>query len=487
MKRAIIFTGFLLSFLVPLLPFVLNGAPFIGDSWIHMGIAKGIAEGGRYQLQDYSTRWFSLNMLIAIIHVVLNVPLTIAGQIAPLTAGLAVIPLYCMLRRLNLPWAAALSASLFLSFNPLYAYITFSGAVMRETGAFYLFVSILLISSLKPLRPYTPLAWLIGAGLIFAHHYAALSALLFLLALWGFRTVDVLRRGGKNDVIRILAVYLPVFIAWNLMNYLTLGKFFPTIGLQDGLLLLSAFALVWASLVAERGPLKWPILPVLALSLAVLGLRDGLFILARSEPPIGMYEMRDYLFIAIVSMAGLYYGMKEGLVKALASASVGLLLFSVMWGLTTPGFTLLIKSLHYFGLLLAIGAAFAFALLLKRRSVGRTLTVLALIFLIHTSYFGTALALNGLGAYHAGEVIASTHLLSLPMEVKLVGDMKASYLFRNNFGKAVQGLGSDGALILLEGNQQEGFLIGYDWIPPKPILEGLKDRVIDFRYLKLIL
>ena len=204
----------------------------------------------------------------------------------------------------------------------------------------------------------------------------------------------------------------------------------------------------------------------------------------RSEPPMTIYELKNYLLVGIVSMAGLYYGLREGVVRALASASVGLLLFSAMWGSTLPGFTLMVKSLHYFGLLLAMGSAFFFAILLKYRVAGKALTVFVLALIIHASYFGTAMALNGLGAYHAGELAASSHLLSLPIDVRLVGDTKASYLFKNYFGVGVRSLGSKGALLLLKGNEY-GFLIGYDWMPSS--LKGPKDRVVDFGYLRLIL
>ena len=493
---------FMATLLVPLLPLLINGAPFIGDSWVHLGLARDVAASGRYALNAYNERWPLINLLLAFLMLVTRLPELYVGQAVPFLAGLAGLPLYALCRRLGLSRASSIVPVLFLSFNPLYSYVTFSGAVMKETATHYLVILMLLltVSALKdsPSKPRMASLFLVSLGVVFGHHYAGLVILLFLWALAGYELIGRLRGESLrlHSVLSTAFGFTIPFSAWNLLNYLALGAYFPIFNATDGLLLLAIFIVAWTSLISDGGPFssKRPWLAPLAFLIAVMGLRGGLYILAQPVEPISIWEARNYLVAAGFSLSGLLIGLKNQCLKAYASAAVGMVLFAFLWGYTQLGFVLLIKSLHYFGPLLAVGAGFTAAALLRRGNMGRILVVAILLFLVYASTTGTTLALNGLGAYSRGEVEAMRSFPSISPGIRVYGDTRVSYLFPYASGLTISGLKPlrdmehSSLIILLKPNWEQGFLYDYDWVaketiaPDEQLLK--RGRVYDSTYLQ---
>ena len=493
---SIIFT---IAFLVPLLPFIFNGAPFIGDSWVHLKIARDTIISGHYKMIEYNERWPLVNFLIIFLTEVAGFTPLYSGSIVPFLVGSTTVPLYSLCRRVGLPRLASLFSIAFISFDPLYSYITFSGAIMKETSTYYLVLSSLLIFGIllrkRNMKNHVFTAILIGLGLAFGHHYASLVIFLFLLALMIYSIFGMLRgiMDKISGIITIALIFALVAGAWNILNYLALGAYFPIFDLRDFTLLLASFIVLLVSLSLDRRSII-PIYGLLAFIIVILGLRGGIYFHSHPINPISIWEVRDYIVIGLVSLVGLGLGFRKMMIKSLSVSSISLVFFAFTWGFSYPGFVLLIKSLHYFGILLALGAGFTALIVMRKGVIGKILIFLVILFIIFISWYGTGMALNGLGAYYRGEIITASDLPRISSNLKVLGDTRVHYLMPYIAGVDISSLSfnrlsSNEILLLFKINFKQGFLIGYDWIPTNRILSNLNinlsDKVFDSEYLKV--
>jgi hypothetical protein len=432
-----------------------------------------------------------------------------ASQVIPLLAGLASLPLYAVCRRLDLTKGASALSALFLTFNPIYSYVTFTGAVMKETATYYLTMLVLFAATLalkhRGSKASIALCTLVCVGIVLGHHFAGLVVFLFLWAVTSYVLMDRLWGGGLQFVsIFVLTLgFSVIFILWNLMNYLAIGSFHPVFNVTDLSLLIACFVLVWVSIYKDRGVFsgRIPWFVLAAIPIAVLGQTGRIYSLVKPDF-LNLLETRGLLALAVLglvgltifSVAGLAKGLTKRYLKAYTTAAVTMVLFAFLWGHSLLGFTLLIKSLHYFGPLLALGAGFTTAALLAKGTYGKLVIVTALVSIILASLTGTYMALNGLGAYSRGELEAARDLPSISTQVTVYGDTHASYLFSYICGltisqvKPLKNLGSNALIILFKPNWEQGFLYGYDWIvkdaiaPDEQLLK--RGRVYDSAYLQ---
>jgi len=474
-----------LALTVPLLPFIVNGAPYIGDAWVHLRIADETVHLGRYSFGDYSTQWPLVNMLIALTIVVLGVPPIVASQIVPVLAGLAALPFYVLCRRMRLSSAASLFGIAFLSFNPLYTYFTFSGAVMKETASYYLVLTLLMIAFLgtRRLKESYVMGVLLGVGLVLGHHFAAMIVALFFLTLLGYRVAGIFV--GKKGELRMLGsiggTYLFLFVARNLVIYGSIGLWIPDFTISDLLILLSCLVFVWAAGFGEARDLR--ILRVLMVAatfgICLLFLRGGVLAVLTPTDPMTISEFRNYVVAGMVALFGLAYALKRIEVRSLAVPTIGWVLFAFIFSLSEEGLIIFTKALHYFGILLAIGAAFGANVVSRRLKIGRIVMVAVAVFLIYSSSFGMAIALKGPGAYSVSEVSSMRQISPFAEGIGLHGDVKVNYLWLYlTEGKggaiSVTSLPRRGELMVLTGsNRRSGFLLGYQWVGPQAILQRL--------------
>ncbi len=373
---------------------------------------------------------------------------------------------------------------------------------MKETATYYLTMLMPLVTIIalkhRTSKASVTLFTLVGMGIALGHHFAGLVVFLFLWALTCYVLLDKLR-GGRLSLFHIFvmaAAFSAVFSFWNLLNYLAIGQFFPVFNVTDLALLIASFILLYVSLYKDKGIFssRIPWLILVAFAIAVLGLRGGVYILAQPTEPLSMWEYRDYLVAAGFSLVGLAIGLRKRCLKAYATAAVGMLLFAFLWENTYSGFTLLIKSLHYFGPLLAVGAGFATAALSRKGNLGKLLAVAAVVFVIYASSTGTTLTLNGLGAYSRGELDASRSLPQISPQVRAYGDTRVSYLFPYAANltistlKPLNDLKPSALIILLKPNWELGFLYGYDWVVKEAIAPdeqlSKRMRIYDSAYLQ---
>jgi hypothetical protein len=500
-----LFSVFLLALTVPLLPVLVNGAPFNPDSWIHLRIAKEVADSGRYNLAGYNERWPLVNILLSFLGMVAEIPFPYTGYAVTLLVGLGTIPLFCFCRRLRLSKGAASTSIIFLSFNPLYSYITFASAIMKETSAYYLLLAMLLTSILllKVQHTRAPVATLliIGLGLILGHHYASLVALLFLWGLLGYTALEGVERKvkGFGRVLTAVVGFSIGLALWTSYNYAILSAAIPIFNMGDAMLLLVAFTVIWVSSLRDRGSLlssKLPWFSLIAFAISVAGQRGLVYLLSQPQDPISAWEYTNYIVTGAFALSGIALGSRHTILKAFAASALSLVVFAFTWGNTYPGFVMLIKSLHYFGILLAIGAGFAATTLLRRGAVGKFVAAALILFTVHASSAGTEMALGGLSAYYDEELRAISSIPLPTSGVEVFADRRASTLIFYCRGinpsgiKPLEWPAPNTLIILLRPNMQQSFLFGYDWMPAESVLPTSKayrwNRIFDGTYLRLL-
>lgn len=483
--------AFAASFLMPMLPLLLNGAPFIGDSWDHIKIAEDTVKSGTYKMEEYNERWPLVNLIPASLTILTGIPEYYTSQAVPLLAGLAVVPFYCLCRRLGLSKLKSAFAVFFLNFNPLYSYLTFTGVVMKETATYYLtvaFVLIVLINSTrgpKPRLSWTIASAIMGLGVVLGHHYASLVMLIFLWAHLGYTLTYKLKGQLLSSSMStcLCMVYTVAFFSWN-RDYLALKNSFAPFNIDDLMLLSAIIVIVWCSFLNNRGVLsgRFPWLVCLGFVIAVLGLRGGVHLLVQPIPPMSSSEATNYFVAGAVAIVGLGLGLKSVVLKAYATSAVAMLLFAFLWGFSLFGFALLIKSLHYFGFLVAVGGGFALSVLdglkmgTKKGVLQKAVAFCLVGFLIQASWTGLQLSLNGLSAYTKGEVESARGLAAV-VNLNVYGDTRLAYLLPYLSDLNVSGFGPIGKLgdgflfVLFRKNWEMGFLIDYDWVTKEEIID----------------
>jgi len=474
-----------LALTIPLLPFIVNGAPYIGDAWVHLRIAEETISSGQYHFEDYNTQWPLVNMLIALTILVQGMPPLVASQIVPALAGMASLPFYVLCRRMRLSTLTSLFGVAFLAFNPLYTYFTFSGAVMKETASYYLVLSLLMFASLKTsrLKGGYLIGVLLGVGLVLGHHFAAMIIALFFLSLIVYRVAEVMT--GKKEELKLLssigATYLFFFVVRNLVIYQSIGAWVPEFTLSDLLILSSCLAFVWVLGFSETKGLR--VLSIItvaaAFTICLLFLRGGVLAVLTPVDPMTISELRNYVVAGVVSILGLGYALRRVEARSFAVPAIGWVLFAFIFSLTEEGLIVFTKALHYFGILLAIGAAYAASAVSRRFRMGNIGMLLVAIFLIYSSSFGTWIALSGPGAYSVSEVSSVKGIVPYVDGTSLHGDVKISYLWSYlTRGKSpiggIMSLPKRGELMIVTAsNRRTGFLLGYQWVGSQAVLQRL--------------
>ncbi len=520
--------AFSLIIALPLIPFMLNGAPLLTDSWWHISLAEGVLSSGRYVIGTDDSRWPLVNLLIAFVATTTGLPALQSSAAVPLLAGLASMPFYCLLRRLTLPRIPALLAAFFLAFSPLYATVAFTGAVMKESATYYLVMSMILLAAISvrrkaPALPSLAAPLLVGAGIALGQHYASLFTLLFLAAFSGSMLLSSVRREAAGvkpwRAMMMLAPYAALAVGWNLGNFLA-GGFnlaVPLFNPVDLALIAAAFAVAWVWLL-PRGVhiLARLALPSLAFGTAVAGLRGGLYILGQPSIPLSVPEALGYATLCAFTVGGAAWAMgrsvrftssasasvrggaiRSAAVKALVASSSALVIFAFLWGLTLPGYILLIKSLHYLSIPLAVGAGFS-ALYIMRRRFGKAALAFVIISLSVSAAYSTSLVLGSLSSYNASEISAAASLPAFSSQA-VYCDQRASAIIgysASHGGVPIPTSGirqltsppENSSLIMFSANWEVGFLMDYDWLPTYQIVpdQGKWCRVLDSAAVRVL-
>ena len=458
----------LLSMAVGLLPLLYNGAPMVGDSWIHMGMAERIASTGGYSMDSYNTFWPLVNMLLAYMMMVPSLPMKATMAIVPILVGLSSLPLLMAARLFSRSSRAYVLAPVLLFTCLLFSFVVFAGSIMKETSAYYL--TVLLIYLFSRHRLPKAAALIVGVGIVLGHHYAGLFSTLFLISC-------LLLCRGRRAVAVVAVPLVASYVAWNYWAYSSIGQFFPAFSLPG----IQVLAMVFAGVAGLTLLVGWPTLvalSVLSVLLGAWGLRGGLFTILHREPPMGFWEAKNYAIYALLPAGGLV-DEDRGPVSALAASSISLFLFPFVWGRGYDSLVLLTKSLHYFALMVAISGVILLARVPHRyRSA---ISALLIAILIYESSYSGLLAMHGLSAYRSWEVQGVESLSGIMDPFRVSSDTRLGYLA--SYSGAVHG----GPLLISKVNVEDGFLLGYDWVPLRSILDGTgsRDRLYDSGLLML--
>jgi len=468
-------------------PWLVNEAPYIGDAWIHLKKSEDIIAQGKLRFEEYNDMWPLVNLIIAFYSMVLDLPPLMATQIIPFLVSLSTINLYIISSRISRNSYAAFSTCMALILTPLYTFITFGSAVMKETAAFYM--ATLLIAYLLIGRPSLVCFLLLSFGLVVGHHFASLALFILLLSVLAEDISDML--GGdapylKRDLV-MASVFSVSLFSWGFFVLSRVGWFLPVSG---NTLLIAMFAWFGVYVVSRMGRFSSVGLQALLIPLAALAWRGHLHDIPTPVSPTSIWEVRDLIIFMVPALAGLAFFWKDRIVRAMLVSTTTLIVFSLISGLDHSGLIVFTKSLHYYCVFLALIFGLSWSLILRKR-FGKVFLILASICLVLASIFGIGLALNGPGAYHDVEYVQLEGLRDKLGE-PLVMDLKLYYLSEYlGVGRSIfHKLGQGEYVLLTRSNLVHGVLLDYVWVDlslymPYHVMFSC-DRLFDGGYLRVL-
>lgn len=456
--------AFSTAMVLPLTPYMANGAPFIGDSWVHIRYAEDIVESGNYRLDEYNRMWPLINLLLAFLRLVTGIQPTIISQFIPGLAGLSPLMIYLMLRRLRVSRVSRLIGILAFSYTPLYTSITFYSATMKETSTLYPLLALLyaFIFLSKPGKPYYVLNLMLSASVILGHHFGGLVALFCLLsgALQRFYEGLAINQRSQSIHLPVASLYALSYLAWNFLAISIVGLFFE-VTVYDALYLISFFTL-FSALTLKLASTPISILsPILTLT-SLAGFRGLMYESITIQPPITVYEVAYYLLIGVLAAIGLRLDDGSAVIS-LSAAIASIYLACTLWDVGYTAIVLFTKSLHYLLIPIAIGLAL-FCEKIKR---GRHYLAAALaLILVLASTPGFSQAIKGLSSYSSDELLSLGNLRKILLHKSIYTDTRLRYPAKYFYDMEVTSIPFTGRLkgllLLSKLNEVQGFLYGYE-------------------------
>jgi len=485
-KEIILITVLVLAIFTVLSPWLVNKAPYIGDAWIHLRKAEDIVIQGRLKLEEYNDMWPLVNLLIVFYSIILGIPPLISTQIIPFLVSLSAINLYIISLKVSRSKYAAFSTPIALIFTPLYTFITFGSAVMKETAAFYL--TTLLVAYFLVNRPNLICLLLLSFGLVVGHHFASLAILMFLLSILIEDFSDLLNGNIyylRRDIV-IISIFGALLLSWNFFVFSKIGWFPPISGNS---LLMMTFTLFGIYVISRIGRLSSVTFQFFLIPLTALAWRGHLHDIPTPVNPLSIWEVRDLIIFIIPALIGLALFWRDRIIRSISVSTTTLIVFSLISGLDYNSLIIFTKSLHYYCIFLALVFGLSWPLIIKKR-FGKILFTIVSIYLMLASITGIGLALNGPGAYHEIEYEQLQELRD-KLHEPLTMDVKLSYLSKylnieySTFHKLKQG----DYVLLTKSNFMHGILLGYVWVDlslymPYHVIFSC-DRLFDGEYLKI--
>jgi hypothetical protein len=486
MKILVLTLTIVITTLSLLTPWLLNGAPYIGDSWTHLKKAKSIMESNRISMNEYNDMWPLVNLLLVFYSNILNINLLTATQLIPFLVSLSIINIYLIVKKISNFWNTGVAAGIAFAFTPLYTFITFGSAIMKETASLYLTTAIIayVISNKMKYSCFV----LLALGLILGHHFASLAIILLLITLTIESFLEHLA-GETNEWIKILIatiIFTSFAICWIIYIILKIGWFMP-INLNS--LIMISWIWLGSYIISRISRIGAIIFQLSLIPLASLAWRGHLHNIPTPTIPISIWEIRDIFIFLIPSLIGLAKYWKQKEVRSFLISTSTLIAFSLTWSLDIEGLVIFTKSLHYYAIMLAIIFGLSIPFILKRK-FGKTISIIIMIYLILASTTGIALALDGPGAYHQQEYLQVKGLTKI-LSSQTMMDVKLGYLAEyfgleyTSFHKPKPGE----YILLTRTDYTHGVLLGYVWVKLSIFLpyemETLCDRLIDGSYVKL--
>jgi hypothetical protein len=477
-----------LAMLAVLSPWLVNGAPYIGDSWTHLKKVEDIIALGRMRFEEYNDMWPSINVLIALYSMVSGIVPLASTQIVPFLVALSSINLYILLSRLSKKTGAVFSVPAALAFTPLYTFITFGSAVMKETAAFFL--ATLAITYVTSPRPRFLCLIILALGLVLSHHFATLFAFIFYIVMLVEDLSLTLNNRDSADLKKSLTAVLisgALALSWNSLVIYRIGWFLPISG---GFLLMVVFILLAVYTISRVGVVSTSLFQAFIIPLSALAWRGQLHDIPTPVNTISVWEIRDLVVFIVPALIGLALFWRNKIIRSLLVSTNTLVVFSLTSDLGYNGLVTFTKSLHYYALFLSLIFCLSLSFVSSKK-LGKIVSSIIVVFLIFASTTGIGLAINGPGAYHYVEYV-ELKLVKDRLYVPVVTDVKLGYIsdYLNIRYSLFSRLKGNEYVLLTRSDFTHGILLGYVWVelslfmPPNVMVSS--DRLFDGEFIKML-
>jgi len=496
---------FFVSFLVPFLPFLTHGAPFISDCWIHLKIAFDAISSGVLPLKydssglTYNAQWPLINALFTFIILICGFNALYASQFVPLLAGLSAIPLYLVAKRISKDGGISILAVLLYGLEGFH--VVFASSVMKETATLYIFMSFIFVYFLFFLGR---ISWkhlfvllVLSCGLLLGHHYLSLFTLVFVcfaVCLSAWSSLQPRKHIGAFSWIVISAIiFVLVFVLRGVLLWEGFAKIYDIAYGFIPLLFSSFVVVLWFGRCrVRRFRVKLPkFAPLLVFVVFVLGylVVSGRVYLVVSPPPrSALVFFPGYFLVSFLGVLGFSKASRCSYemvyVRVYFSSFVCVILASFLWGFDEIGIWLVVKASHHF----APAMALASAILLVGVS-RKTRKILCLILVLGILFsFGAGVRcvvfrdpeLGGFAAYYGGEVSEVGELsMFMDSSSRVYGGVQCKALLGFYGVSNISGLPlfhyNPGFYVVLRSNWEGGFFVGggYQWVSGELVLDGL--------------
>jgi len=507
MKKVLgLFLTFFVSFLVPFLPFLTHGAPFISDCWIHLKIAFDAISSGILPLKydssglTYNAQWPLINALFTFIILICGFNALYASQLVPLLAGVSAIPLYLIARGISKDVKISILAVLLYSLEGFH--VVFASSVMKETATLYVlmtfvFVYFLFFSGRANWR-YLVVLLFLSCGLLLGHHYLSLFTLVFVCFAVCLSAWSSLQPRGHDKTFSLLVLSALIFILVFTLRGILLREGFTTIydiAYFFVPLLFSSFIVIsWFSRCRAREShvSKFPrfasLLVFIAFILGYFVISGRVYFVVSPPSRSALIFIPGYFLIVFLSVLG--FSRASGCssemiyVRVYFSSFVCVILASFLWGFDEIGIWLVVKASHHF----APAMALASTILLVNVS-RKTRKILCLILVLGILFsFGAGVRcvvfkdpeLGGFAAYYGGEVSEVGELsMFMDSSSRVYGGVQCKALLGFYGVSNISGLPlfyyNPGFYVVLRSNWEGGFFVGggYQWVSGELVLDGL--------------
>ncbi|WP_292000186.1 hypothetical protein [Caldivirga sp.] len=344
--------------------YLINGLPFIPDSWVHLAHSETILSTGYLfgpspnpSQVSYNYQWPTVNLLLALTQSILGLKPLQSFYLVSIVAAMSVIPFTLLARRLTTDGTTMLIAGLLFAVASVK--ILVDASVMKETAAQYPFYAYVLatyiaLTDRKHFRQNLTVMVLSFIAILFAHHFTLLMALAysFIISL----TILTSSYLDGNDTSRELYVTVTVILLGALtyfwyMDYLRAFEVtgFVTPGLISTPILIALLLLDYVTMRRRPRIIILTILTLTALIIITLFSLGRLlpYVLEGFNKAVVLSSIPYALPIIISALYLAIYGFQRPVVTAVTILSLAILVYVVLMGNNPMELLFLSKSLDF--------------------------------------------------------------------------------------------------------------------------------------------
>jgi len=476
-----------------LMNYLINGLPYIPDSWVHLDYSQVVLSTGYLfgpsrdpSVVDYNYQWPTVNLLLALSQLILGLKPLQSFYVVSILAALSIIPFILFAARVTSDDKVGLVAGLL--FAALSVKVLVDASVMKETAAqypFYVFIltTYIALTGREGFGRNLVVMALAFTAVLFAHHFTLLMALAY--SLFMSLTVlinDYLRSGEVTrgiTVTGVIAGFGLLTYFWY-MDYLRAFSVtsFVTPGLVSIPILIMILLLDYATM--RRGTRLAIYLALTLVAAALISLfATGLlrpFVLQGFSVTVVLASIPYALPILTAALYIALKGFERPVVTALSILSLAVVVCVLLMGNTPLELLFLSKTLDYAMPFLVIPTALLIVLAVGRGWLGKLVGSLLLAVLLVSLPLFALLTLFTYSIPSSSTLVvyrwADYYELSIPLHLVNVSSVYAptaigtmiNYMSGINASDPTQyllrGLQPPGLLLLRDRDLSVGFLYG---------------------------